>query len=379
MSSALLQYAQQHRHPNPSPGFYDDQSHQVALRGSSIIVTRALRLLSINQPSELCRLFNLPRLELQQLLNAPQYRSFKIPKKRGGKRQLEAPQGLLKYKQRQLNQLLQSYYLCCKPQAVHGFVPHTKKGLKPNNVVQNAAPHVGKRHLLNIDLKNFFQNISAKRVYELFLGPHFGFHPQIAQVLSLLATYQGHLPTGAPTSPVLSNWICYELDQALMDHCESRGLTYTRYADDLSFSADLPFERSDIETLVALIEKHQFTINRRKMRLTGPNRQLQVTGIVVNERLSIDRRQLKKIRAMLHNATTEGLTAATNRHFGITRATAVQKQHFLSRLRGQINWVGQVRGKNDPMYSRLEGDLNRFLRKLGLLPLGEEGLEDEEI
>lgn len=357
MSSALLQYAQQHRHPNPSPGFYDDQSHQVALRGSSINVTRALRLLSINQPSELCRLFNLPRFELQQLLNAPQYRSFKIPKKRGGKRQLEAPQGLLKYKQRQLNQLLQSYYLCCKPKAVYGFVPHTKKGVKPNNVVQNAAPHVGKRHLLNIDLKNFFQNISAKRVYELFLGPHFGFHPQIAQVLSLLATYQGQLPTGAPTSPVLSNWICYELDQALMAHCESSGITYTRYADDLSFSADLPFERSEIETLVALIEQHQFTINRRKMRLTGPNRQLQVTGIVVNERLNVDRRQLKKIRAMLHDAEKTGLPLAAARHLGIAKATPEQQEQFVAKLQGQVYWVGQVRGKSDPLFVRFLASL----------------------
>ncbi|MDP2188796.1 MAG: reverse transcriptase family protein [Sphingobacteriaceae bacterium] len=334
------------------------------VQGPTPAITKSLLLLTLNRPGDVCRFMKMGKSDFEKLLNEPVYRSFYIPKKRNGKRKLEAPSGLLKKKQRWLNHHLQAYYLQVKSNAAHGFVALPKGENQRANVVQNALPHVGKRHLLNIDLKDFFQNISGKRVYELFKGPYFQFSDQVAIALSLLSTYQGHLPTGAPSSPVLSNWVCLELDQALEVHCACLGMTYTRYADDLTFSRDVPFSRAEVEALVALIEQHDFKINRRKMRLTGPNRQQQVTGVVVNERLSIDRRQLKKIRAMLHDAEKSGLEKATDRHLGKSGSALVQQQHFVAKLQGNVAWVGQVRGKNDPMYLRFAASLTVLKQRL---------------
>jgi RNA-directed DNA polymerase len=347
----------------PRPVF----SWQPIVQGATPAITRSLLLLTLNRPGDVCRFMKMGKTDFEKLLNAPVYHTHYIPKKRNGKRKLEAPWGLLKKKQRWLNRHLQAYYLQVKPQAAHGFVALPKGENQLANVVQNALPHVGKRHLLNIDLKDFFQNISAKRVYALFKGPYFQFSDQVAIALSLLSTYEGHLPTGAPSSPVLSNWICLELDQALEAHCASHGMTYTRYADDLTFSRDLHFSRDDVEAIVTLIEQHDFKINRRKMRLTGPNRQQQVTGLVVNQRLSIDRRQLKKIRAMLHDAEKSGLEAATAKNLGQAHPNLAAQQHFVARLKGHVNWVGQVRGKNDPLFERFTVSMQRLHQALKYL------------
>jgi len=348
----------QHLASTPIQWYINDKS----LKGFSNLALAAY-LLRVNRISGLSSLLKVKVIELEDVLNTPNYRLHRIPKKRGGWRVLEEPAPVLKRMQRRMNIHLQGYYAHLKPASVTGFVIAPKAPFKLVNVMQNAIPHVGKQHLLNIDLKDFFQSISAKRIYALLSGVHFQFDKQIAIALSLLCTYKGHLPTGAPSSPILSNWVCLELDWDLQAFCEQYGLTYSRYADDLSFSANEPIARTTVEALVNLIEKHDFRVNRRKMRLVSAHRQQVVTGIVVNKRPNIDRKQLKKIRAMLHDAETSGLEKATSKHLSSHFITHDQQELFLNRLQGYINWVGQVRGLNDPMHLRFTEGLLRVLKK----------------
>jgi len=319
----------------------------------------SLFLLSIELPVELCRFVKTPFFRLEHIMNNPSYNCYTIAKKKGGTREILAPSRELKKIQKQLNYYLQAYYLCIKPKEVHGFVINPHYLGEHCNIVANACQHVGKKHLLNIDLKDFFPSITAKRVKDLFRSNQFGFNEQISSALTLLTTFNGKLPTGAPTSPVISNFICYQLDADLAGFCEIHHLLYSRYADDLTFSSDEPITPGIMVGLKNLIECNHFEINNKKTRLTTMSRRQVVTGITVNEKINVDRKLLKKTRAMLHDLKFNGIGAATRKHFNIEGSCNPELlATLINRLRGYINFVGQVRGKTDTVFLGLLEKMN---------------------
>jgi len=315
----------------------------------------SLVFLSIVKPNDLCKLLKTPFYELEQVLNNPIYHRFIIPKKKGGSREIQAPTVELKRIQKLLNYYLQAYYLWIKPEQVHGFVINPHYLCKHCNIVANASQHVGKKYLLNLDLKDFFPGITASRVRDLFKSETFGFSNQISFALTLLTTYQGKLPTGAPTSPALSNFICQQLDTNLFRFSESHHITYSRYADDLSFSSNDPITKPFIEEIKTLIETNNFKINKNKTRLTPSHRKQTVTGITVNEKVNVSRKLLKKTRAMLHDLTLNGLENATCHHFNTPLPVNPElTAKFINRLLGYINFICQVRGKTDILNDRFK-------------------------
>lgn len=314
---------------------------------------------AIRTAFELSNFLRVPVTELERLINEPPYEYFTIDKKKGGQRQIQAPLGQLKSIQRKLNKCLQQKYNEVNPGMVYGFVTNPNATIKQCNIALNASHHVGKKVLLNLDLKDFFSSISASRVKSLFIAKYFEFPEEIATALALLCTYRGQLPTGSPCSPVLSNFICLELDHSLQAFSQRNGLFYTRYADDLSFSSDQAIERSTIEALRQIIVQNGFQINDKKFRLRTANRKQIVTGIIVNEKVNIDRRFLKKTRAMLHDLQTNGLQRATQRHYGGSALNAQLKDLFLSRLRAYISFIGQVRGEQDPTFLKMKATFHQ--------------------
>ena len=313
----------------------------------------ALLLLSLENHTELCRFLETSINQLEEIINNPVYKHYVIRKKRGGERHIFAPNGQLKQIQKRLNYFLQAYYLWIKPAEVHGFVINPHYLGTHCNIAANAGIHTGKKHVLNIDLKDFFPSISAKQIKSLFSSSYFNFDEQMAIALTLLTTYQAKLPTGAPTSPVLSNFICLTLDVCLRTFCNLNGLQFTRYADDLTFSSDIIISQDTIQNITQIIKENGFEVNEKKLRLQSYNRKQTVTGLTVNQKVNVDRKLLKKIRAMLHDMTTNGIDTATRRHFKLKdEITLKHRKRFIYRLNGYINFVGQVRGKNDFVYIR---------------------------
>lgn len=318
-----------------------------------------LLLLSIEKPLELCRFVRTPFFKLEDIINHPIYQFFTIEKKKGGVRKIYAPNPELKKIQKLLNYFLQAYYLSIKPKEVHGFVISPHYLGEYCNIVANASHHIGKKYLLNIDLKEFFPSINANRVREVFSSNIFGFNDQISTALTLLTTYNGKLPIGAPTSPVISNFVCHKLDADLIEFCYIHNLSYTRYADDLSFSSNDPITPLMIDGIVSQIGNNHFEINNKKTRLTSNNRKQAVTGITVNEKINADRKLLKKIRAMSHDLTVNGKESATQKHFNIQGDVSSELQEkFMNRLCGYINFIGQVRGKSDFVYTKYKSIIN---------------------
>jgi RNA-directed DNA polymerase len=230
------------------------------------------------------------------------YASWQIAKRNGrGVREIRAPRSTLYWIQRRLHEVLQAQYEPRKP--TNGFVLR-------RSVVSNATPHVGRRWVLNVDLKDFFPSIHFGRVRGLFLRPPFNCQPSVAVLLAQICCYERVLPIGAPTSPVISNMICLRLDRELQGLARRRGCWYTRYADDLTFSTDRATFSSGLvasvdgddvllgSELLEVLEGNGFEPNPDKTRLRSRHERQSVTGVIVNERLSVDRRDIRRIRAI---------------------------------------------------------------------------------
>ncbi|MFZ4798539.1 MAG: reverse transcriptase family protein [Bacteroidia bacterium] len=310
----------------------------------------ALFLLTIDTPAELCRFLKTPFFELEEIINNPTYKHYNIKKKKGGEREIFAPEDNLKAIQKRLNYFLQAYYLFVKPKEVHGFVVNPHYLGTYCNIVENAKVHTQKNYVLNIDLKDFFPSITAKQVKDIFLSPYFNYNEEIANALTLLTTYEGKLPIGAPSSPVISNFVCHQLDKDLINFCKDHQLTFTRYADDLTFSSDNLISNDITLDIINLIKQNNFEINQKKLRLKTSNCKQTVTGLTVNQKVNVDRKLLKKIRAMLHDLTCNGVQPAVQRHFHTANYEQRHGALFIHRLEGYINFVGQVRGKTDSIY-----------------------------
>jgi hypothetical protein len=238
---------------------------------------------SINRLSDLARLLRLDQRKLALLAERPHYRTFEIPKKDGGMRQIETPNDDLKRTLGLLNRYLQSVYLFEKSSAAYGFIVGIKNDDDRRNVVTNARKHLGKPYLLNIDLADFFHSITRERILKVFTEAPFHFKREVPDILADLCTYRERLPMGAPTSPVLSNLVCMDLDRDLSILANSLFWNFTRYADDMSFSSDAPITPDNLNTLRKIIQEAGFSLNEAKLKLSGPTDPKVVTGILLED------------------------------------------------------------------------------------------------
>ena len=159
-------------------------------------------------------------------------------------------------------------------------------------------------------------------------------------------------------SAVISNFICYQLDADLKTFSQNNELAFTRYADDLTFSSNTAISKDTILEIIQLIRQNNFEVNPQKLRLKTNNRKQTVTGLTVNEKVNVDRKLLKKIRAMLHDLTQNGVQQAVKKHFNTNYVDEKNTAKFIYRLEGYINFVGQVRGKTDSLYIKQKAALN---------------------
>ena len=293
--------------------------------------------------------------ELDQLVINPPYYTFEIPKKSGEVRIITAPEeGLKKVQQKILKQLAKIYQ---KPSSVYGFVAMDESEEYDCPIVANAANHVNKKYILTVDIKHFFESIKTKDVFQLFTNEPFHFPDKIALILTRLTTYKGFLPTGAPTSPMLSNFIMQHIDEQIQAIALANNCVYTRYADDLTFSSNEVISADFIDLLKAIIKP--FELNPKKTRIKKQSQQQKVTGILVNEKVNVDRKFVKQLRAMLHDLKNNGVQKASFNHF----KKANHESFFINRLRGNIAFLGQVRGICDKEYNKYQFEFDQLVIK----------------
>ena len=219
------------------------------------------------------------------------YRTYPLPKKRGGNRIITVPGLPLRRLQRRLARVL----LANVPnhEAAHGF----RAG---RSIVTNAQPHVGQAMVVNVDIRSFFPSTAHGRILGAWHGASGHVLSQRAlHLLSDISSYGGGLPIGAPTSPALANLILRPADRALSKAAARFGIQYTRYADDLTFSGD-----TDTHRIIPFVERVLgglgYEIEEAKTNIFRRGRRQIVTGLVVNDRVNVPRRLRRRIRAATH-------------------------------------------------------------------------------
>jgi len=312
---------------------------------------------------DICNLLKVPYSYLiyyiYRMSPTQRYNQFKILKRRGGYRNIHAPCKSLKIVQRKLSQVLYAVYeakFC-----VHGFAPS-------RSIITNAKAHVGKRFILNLDIKDFFSSINFGRVRGLFMAKPYELNPEVATILAQIACFENQLPQGSPCSPIISNLICAKMDSELLRFSKLHKLFYTRYADDLTFSSDRKEVPSALvsscesgisvsDELRVIIENNGFKINETKVRLADKKQRQEVTGLIVNKKVNVSRKYIRNVRATLHNWEKNGLESVTKTYFDkyVKKTTLPDKEsaRFLDSLKGKIEFIGSVRGKNDHLYKQL--------------------------
>ncbi len=400
------------------------------------------------------------------------YVNFDIPKKTGGKRTITAPDKFLKQIQRRINLILTLFFEP-KP-AAHGF-------LNGRSIVTNAAKHVRKKYVLNVDLKDFFPSIHFGRVkavlklpilkinqdkiyyYNLGINPYvqvlkdlkeryedweireifdvgedtkldlsdnrsfieisfingdvkvlnksyniseragmdyaenirqknvefyyvhkncrehgskvyirdlhppFGLKTEFAHIISNFCCFDGKLPQGAPTSPLLTNMVSQRLDYKLVKLAKENFCFYTRYADDITFSSDkISFNKAFLKKLNDVVVSEGFEINQKKSRIQKNISHQEVTGITVNNRLNLPRSYVRKVRAILNNWEKLGYEKA-NAKFALLYP---KEKGFLrnskippidSVVRGKILFLGMVKSKDDDIFCKYNNQLKALV------------------
>ena len=253
------------------------------------------------------------------------YHNVFIPKSDGTKRKLSVPDLILKNVQRSIVDNILVYYPISK------YATAYKVG---SNVQKNARPHVNKKKILKLDIEGFFDNIIYSRVKDIVFYEE-KFSEPIRILLTMLCYYRESLPQGAPTSPAITNIIMYDFDEKIGEYCTEKGVSYTRYCDDMTFSGE--FDEKEIITLVKEeLRKLGLFLKNRKTAVINSTKRQTVTGIVVNEKLNITKEYKKKIRQEIYYIEKFGLESHIQRQ-GIADSVG-----YLTSLKGRIAFVLQT-------------------------------------
>nr|WP_243240438.1 reverse transcriptase domain-containing protein [Clostridium cibarium] len=299
------------------------------------------------------------------------YTTFEIPKKKGGVRKISAPVKELKSIQRKLAYVLNLVYKV--KSSAYGFIP--KKNIK-----DNAKKHVRKKIILNLDLKDFFNQVHFGRVRGMLMHEPYSIGQEAATVIAQLACFNGVLSQGSPSSPVITNMICSPLDTQLIRLAKKHGIVYTRYVDDITLST---FNDSFSETIIKgdvsnliigselenILKKNSFSVNSDKVFLNNNVTRQEVTGLIVNRFPNVKREYIKNLRAILHNCCKKGIYE--------TALEYIEKSHgkkkdiiknsdnkeyvnnwFKCVLKGKINFIREIKGKNDYIFLKYAQQLN---------------------
>ncbi len=274
------------------------------------------------------------------------YRRFLMPKKRGGHRLISAPMPRLKQAQHWiLEQVLEKVAL---HDAAHGF-------RRERSILTNATPHCGAPLVINLDLRDFFPNVTWKRVFGLFVA--LGYSRSVATICAQLcteppveevemdgetwhvATGVRHLPQGAPTSPAITNLLCRRMDARMAGIARKHQFRYTRYADDLTFSSpagDREASRKLLWHVKRVIEEEGFHLHPDKLRIMGKGRRREVTGLIVGDKAAVPREDVRAYRALLHRLEKQGPDACSWRG---------ESRRVLAKVSGYANYLRMVDGE----------------------------------
>jgi len=271
------------------------------------------------------------------------YERFPLKTRRRRPRWIEAPKPFLKLVQRRLLDRL--LYEVPPHSAAHGFYPEL-------SIVTNAQTHVRSDWVISFDLKDFFPTTDAGKVKQV-LSKYYALEGKTLDTILRLTCRGGSLPQGAPTSPHLANLAFFDGDELLTELASKYNLSYTRYADDMTFSGnELPPEFDD--QVRQIVHLAGYRLAGEKTKRMGRHQCQKVTGLVVNEGVRLPRNQRRRLRAIRRDIETKGIESALARggfdsfcelkgHLAFERMVGEgnQASRGFQNLRPKNGWAGQ--------------------------------------
>lgn len=269
---------------------------------------------------------------------------------KGKERKITAPSRNLKKRQKWiLNNILYNYKLL---DCVHGFVNN-------KSIVSNAKCHIAKLQIGCIDIQDFFPSIDDKMVEKVFCD--MGYAEKIAEEMSRICTYENTLPQGAPTSPMLANIVLTSLDSEMQQYADQYGLSYSRYADDLTISGNCDID-VHVEAMINKVERLGFNVNKEKTHIMKEPYRKIVTGLVVTDIVKVPKRYKRTFRQEIYYCKKWGI----NQHLkNIGRTSAVNFKEYMYGKAYFIKMVEPIVGNVflkdlDELFSMME---NRLLEE----------------
>jgi RNA-directed DNA polymerase len=266
------------------------------------------------------------------------YFSFQIPKVRGGMRQIDQPREPLSTIQ---NWILRNILDRSRPS------PWATAFVRGRSIKNNAKPHVRKRNVLSLDIENFFSSVRPELVFRAFR--QLGYARDVSVMLTRLTVFREGLPQGSSTSPSISNLVLKSFDVLVGRYCVRNRMSYTRYADDLTFSGDF-HPGLVIAEVRRRLKFYALRLNENKTRLMRRHQRQEVTGLAVNLKLSVPRAVRRRIRQEQHYIQRFGFES----HESFKRTLHGNR---LAHLRGLAEFVLSINPE--------DRDANALVRSIG--------------
>ena len=314
------------------------------------------------------------------------YLPFKIKKKDGSDREILAPNPNLKFIQSRLSRLLYQCYfdIYGEPENTSRILSHGFQKKRNLSIFTNASKHTGRRYVFNADIEDFFPSFNFGRVRGFFLKhDKFKLGDKAATALAQLACFQNTLPQGAPSSPIISEFLAQPLDIALHSLAKHHRCTYSRYVDDITFSTNLKVFPSKIAypfpipekwvagpKLDAEVQRCGFKLKPAKSRMQANTQWQGVTNLTVNDSVNIKREYYKGARFCAHAMMTTGKAKAKSQlnieYDDLTSAQVWGKLRHIVDIKDRTHGVQPLRQYTKlspaPHYLRLAGDYFHYHR-----------------
>jgi len=275
------------------------------------------------------------------------YRTYKMPKKRGGFRTIDAPYpSILSVQKWIYKEILYHHNIS---EYAHGFIPE-------KSIITNAKIHAGKKAFLKIDIKDFFHSIKKNQVINIFEG--LGYSYNVSYYLGALCCCRGHLAQGAATSPAISNIICKDMDEELNCFSKKKSLKYSRYADDIAISGRYIPHKS-ITLVSFIIGTYNFQVNREKTYLSTKSGKRILTGISISDKdIKLPRRYKRKLKKELHFVIKFGYLSHAERN-------NIRDPFYLESLHGKVQfWLSiEPNNKTAIVYEAKLKDIINYIKQ----------------
>lgn len=182
-------------------------------------------------------------------------------------------------------------------------------GLPGKDYKRSVDIHAGAATVIKEDITKFYPSVTSEVVYDIW-HRFFGFAHDVANLLTLLTTRDGHLEQGAPTSGYLANLALWDVEPGLVERLNARGISrYSRHVDDITMSSEQRLDGQEaawaVSQVYGMLRQKSLQGKREKHKVMHSNSKITILKLVGNEKASLPTEERSRVRALVHRFTKQ--------------------------------------------------------------------------